>query len=543
MPRRASSFRQDASTSGPRCRAGTTCARRSEAFSRSAGRAQRSASYGAASRVSARAHCSIRRGVGVGHAGAPSSRGSSRSRTSRTPPLQQVVRADPGPARSPPAPQQDALRITFGLPPARRPTGFLVGLATVSLVSEAADERPLLCLIDDAHWLDHASAQMLAFVARRLLAEPIVLLFATRTPSDEIARSAGAGARWVAGGRRARAAGVRDHGEAGRPGCRPARRGGAREPAGTAGAGRVAFARAAGRRFRLTRGVLGAGQGRGELRSALRDARCDPRARCCCSPRPSRPAIRRSCGVRRSVSGSPTTRWRRAEAAGLVELGPPARFRHPLARSAVYRAAEPQARRQAHRALAEVTDTEADPDRRAWHLAAATAGLDEDVAAELERAAGPRAGARRPGRCRGVPRARGRALARSGDPGADGRWRRRRPSSAPARSTTPCGCSPAPTRARSATSSVVGPICCARGSRSRPAAAATRRRCCSTPRDGWRESTCCSRGTPTWRRWPPPCSPGAWPRRAPACSTWHGPRRARRGPSARHALLTCCSMA
>src|SRR5690606_35897637 len=81
-----------------------------------------------------------------------------------------------------PRPQREALDTAFGLAPGEAANPFLVGLAVLSLMSEAADERPLICLLDDAQWLDRTSAQLLAFVARRLLAEPIGMLFAVRTP-------------------------------------------------------------------------------------------------------------------------------------------------------------------------------------------------------------------------------------------------------------------------------------------------------------------------------------------------------------------------
>ena len=85
-----------------------------------------------------------------------------------------------------PGPQRDALAITFGLSPGPVPDRFLVALATLSLLADAAEERPIVCVVDDAQWLDRASAQALAFVARRLLAESVVILFAAREPGGEL---------------------------------------------------------------------------------------------------------------------------------------------------------------------------------------------------------------------------------------------------------------------------------------------------------------------------------------------------------------------
>ena len=83
-----------------------------------------------------------------------------------------------------PGPQRDALSTAFGLSTGEPPDRFLVGLAVLSLLAEVAEERPLVCIVDDAQWLDRVSAQTLAFVARRLLAERIALVFAVREPSE-----------------------------------------------------------------------------------------------------------------------------------------------------------------------------------------------------------------------------------------------------------------------------------------------------------------------------------------------------------------------
>src|SRR4029077_10353668 len=89
-----------------------------------------------------------------------------------------------------PDPQQTALRVSFGLSSGDAPDRFLVALAALTLFDEVADERPLLCLIDDAQWLDAATSQVLGFVARRLLAESVAIVFTVREPAvqPELAR-------------------------------------------------------------------------------------------------------------------------------------------------------------------------------------------------------------------------------------------------------------------------------------------------------------------------------------------------------------------
>jgi hypothetical protein len=286
-----------------------------------------------------------------------------------------------------PAPQASALRTAFGLGPGPAPDRFLVGLATLSLLADAASEHPLLCLVDDEQWLDQASAQVLGFVARRLAAESVGLVFAARLPGDELA---GLPKLVVEGLQEAdgRAlldtvltgpldARVRDRivAEArGNPlallelprGLTPAElAGGFALPDATPLSGRVEES------FRRRLDELPA-----DTRLLLLVAAADP-------------------------VGDPVLLWRAAQRlgvgpqaatpaaeAGLLEIGARVLFRHPMVRSVAYRSASLQERQELHRALAEATDPKLDPDRRAWHWALAAPGPDEDVAAELERSAG-----------------------------------------------------------------------------------------------------------------------------------------------------------
>ncbi len=286
-----------------------------------------------------------------------------------------------------PVPQREALRTAFGLSAGPPPDRFLVGLAVLSLLAEVAGKRPLICLIDDEQWLDHASAQALGFAARRLAADPVGLVFAARVPGTELAGLPELEVGGL-GERDARAllesvlvgpldARVRDLIVAetrGNPlallelprGLTPS------ELAGGFGLpGVVPLA-----------GQIEDSYGRqlealpGQTRLLLVVAAADP------SGDPS--LVWQAAGQ----LGIPVQAAAPAVGAGLVEFGSRVRFWHPLMRSAAYRSASFEERQQVHRTLAEITDPQADPDRRAWHRAQAAAGPDEEVAAELARSAG-----------------------------------------------------------------------------------------------------------------------------------------------------------
>ncbi len=288
-----------------------------------------------------------------------------------------------------PGPQRDALAVAFGMREGPAPDRFLVGLAVLSLLAATAEDQPLACLVDDAQWLDRASAQCLAFAARRLLAEPVAVILAARQPDD--------------------------HDElAGLPGLTVTGLGDAdaRALLASAAGGRLdaevrdtIVAETGGNPLALLQ--LPRGLGRAELAggfwlpdprplasrietSFLRQFRALPRQTqrllltAAAEPAGDVTLLWRAAGLQ----GIPDDAAAAAEDAGLIELGGRVRFAHPLVRSAVYQAASAGERRAAHRALAEATDPDADADRRAWHLARAAPRPDEPVAAELERSAG-----------------------------------------------------------------------------------------------------------------------------------------------------------
>jgi DNA-binding CsgD family transcriptional regulator len=287
-----------------------------------------------------------------------------------------------------PEPQRAAIGTAFGLADGAAPDRLLVGLAVLGLLSQVAEEQPLVCLVDDVQWLDRASTQALAFVARRLLAESVVLVLAVREPAEDDAL-AGLPEMAVRGLGDSDARSLLDA-------ALPARmdeRVRDRIIAETRGNPLALLELPRG----LTATELAGGFGRPDAQPLASRIERTFRRRL-----ESLPAATQTLLLTAAAEpvGDVTLLWSAAqrldigvdaaapaEAAGLIELGVRVRFRHPLVRAAAYRAATVPERRQAHRALAEATDPEADPDRRAWHRAHAAAGPDEEVAAELERSA------------------------------------------------------------------------------------------------------------------------------------------------------------
>ncbi len=285
-----------------------------------------------------------------------------------------------------PVPQREALRTAFGLSAGPAPDRFLVALAVLSLLSEMAGERPLVCVIDDEQWLDHASAQALGFAARRLAADPVGLVFAARVPAEELA---GLPELTVEGLAEGDARALLDSALAG--------------PLDTRVRDQV-IAEAGGNPLALLElprgmtpaelaggfGLPGAGSLTGRIEDSFRrrlDALPDQTRRllllAAADPSGDSALVWRAAGH----LGLPVQATMPAAEAGLAEFGARVRFRHPLVRSVAYRSASFTERQQVHGALAAVTDPAADPDRRAWHRAQAAAGPDEEVAAELERSA------------------------------------------------------------------------------------------------------------------------------------------------------------
>src|SRR5215216_229724 len=302
--------------------------------------------------------------------------------------IQQLCASLPDQVDALPQPQRDALNVALGLASGDVPNRFLVSLAVLGLLSAAAEAAPLLCLVEDAQWLDDASGLILGFIARRLLAESVAIVVAVREPNAR-------------------------HDFDGLPEL--LLRGLAEEDARTllmrAVPGRLddrvrerIVAETRGNPLALLdlpRSGSAAGLASGfellavtDLARRLEDhylERADE------LPEPTQRLLLLAAA---EPTGDATLVWRAAhrlgiersalapaEDAQLVEIGARVRFRHPLVRSATYRAAIASERRAAHGALAEATDPDTDPDRRAWHRAHAAVGVDEPVAGELERSA------------------------------------------------------------------------------------------------------------------------------------------------------------
>jgi len=287
-----------------------------------------------------------------------------------------------------PAPQRNALRSAFGMDFGSEPNRFMVALATLTLLAEVASERPLLCVIDDAHWIDEDSAGALAFVARRLHADRVAMLFGLREIREYLPMFEGLPALELSG-------------LAEKP---------ARELLGSVVHGRIGK-RVADRIVSETRGnPLGLIALGGEL-SAEKVSSGSPLEILPISERLEQRFLRDVRALSQpdqalllAAAADPTLDNDRLCRAGavlgfenpeaseagvgqLLDLGPPIAFRHPLIRSAVYYGSSTTDRRRTHEVIASLIDSDTDPDRWAWHLGAAAIGPDEDTAAVLQQAA------------------------------------------------------------------------------------------------------------------------------------------------------------
>ena len=395
-------------------------------------------------------------------------------------------------------PQRQALETAFGLSAGPAPDRFLVGLAVLGLLSEAAGERPLICIVDDEQWLDRASAQALGFVARRLAADPVGLVFAAREVGEELA---GLPELVLAGLQEADARALLNSVLAGPLDTR------VRE---------LILAETQGNPLALLElprglppaelaggfGLPGAGGLRGRIEDSFRrqlDA----------LPEESQLLLVLAAA---DPVGDPLLVWRAAHLlgipveagtaaaeAGLVEFGARVRFRHPLVRSTAYRSASLRDRQSVHRALAGATDPVADPDRRAWHRAQAAPGPDEEVAGELERSAGRAQG--RGGLAAAAAFLERAALLTPGRRcGYGGCWRPRGPSPTPVRSGRRSGCWSRSKPSRLTPGRPLSLTACAVRSPSTSGGAVTRTSCCSARPGAWKRLAPLRRGRLTWKR-------------------------------------------
>ena len=282
-----------------------------------------------------------------------------------------------------PSPQRDALQLAFGFDAGTAPDRFFIALAVLGLLADTAKQQPLICLIDDEQWLDRASAQALAFVARRLGEESVGLIFATQLASEELS---GLPELRLDGLSDADARTLLDR-TLNSPLDPVIREQIVAESRGNA----LAL-------LELPRGITPAQLAGGFALPAVMPVASrleDSFMRRLDSLPPETKAILQLAAA--DPVGEPSVRWNAAARlgldpgaatpaieAGLIDFGTRVQFRHPLIRSVVYRSTSVADKRNIHQALAEATDPKLDPDRRAWHLAQAAAGPDETVAAELE---------------------------------------------------------------------------------------------------------------------------------------------------------------
>jgi DNA-binding CsgD family transcriptional regulator len=284
-----------------------------------------------------------------------------------------------------PAPQRDALSTVFGLSAGPRPDTFLVGLATLTLLAEVSEEQPLLCIVEDAQWLDEASAQIVGFVARRLRAERIAILSTARSGSGDHV-FAGLPELAIDGLEKSEARALLLEHVTG--------------PLDTEVCDQI-VAESHGNPLALielprtwNRTSFGGGFGMADALPVTGKIEQSYKQRLLHLPERTQLLVLIAAA---EPLGDPALLQRAVEALalgmadadpaveqGLLEIDHRVRFAHPVARSVAYRVASSADRRRAHDALARATDAEIEPDRRAWHRAQATSGPDEAIAAELE---------------------------------------------------------------------------------------------------------------------------------------------------------------
>ncbi|WP_396913061.1 AAA family ATPase [Mycolicibacterium sp.] len=286
-----------------------------------------------------------------------------------------------------PPPQRRAMESAFGLRDGAAPERFLVGLAALGLLAAASRQRPVLCLVDDVHWLDSASQDTLFFIARRLSAEPVGMMFALRDPIDNMNGIATMSVTGLSDSAAKQLLidtfpGRFDHAVADRI------------VAETRGNPLALLEIPKG----LTVADLAGGYYHPDAhptattieRHYSRTLHDLPRDTCHLLLLAAAEPVGDPALLYRAMAhlGLKHSALDAAVAAKLIRIAARVEFRHPLLRAAAYRAATPEARREVHAALAATTDANLDPDRRAWHRAAAADAPDEDVARELESAAG-----------------------------------------------------------------------------------------------------------------------------------------------------------